>query len=139
MSERVGLALLGRELAQRLPDDLLEGRDGMRNSPERASAFTFAEAHTDDGLKRFRVHVGDRGSDRTAVRRAVSVSELELGGRSASHDERPVMRSAVMRDAKRDEIVHQVFSAFAPSHEVMRLRKSRVPAPGDATFPAVSA
>jgi hypothetical protein len=133
------LALLRSKLAQRLPDHVLEGSDGMRNSCESASAFTFAEAHTDERLKRFRVHVGDGGSDGTTVRRAVSVSELELGGRSASHDERAVMRSAVMGDAKRDEIVHQMLPAFAPSHEVMRLRKSRVPAPGHATFPAVSA
>ena len=49
------------------------------------------------------------------------------------------MNSAVMGSAKRDEIFGVVVAAFRAKPDVVRLDKDRMPAPGDATFPAVPA
>ena len=47
------------------------------------------------------------------------------------------MNGAVMSCAKRDEIFRVVVAAFRPKPDVVRLAKDRVPAPGNATSPAV--
>jgi len=49
------------------------------------------------------------------------------------------MNGAVMGSAEREEIFGVVVAAFRPKPDVVRLDKDRVPAPGDATFPAVPA
>src|SRR6187399_1684083 len=127
-------ALLMSELAKRLPDDLLERRDRMRNAGESAVGFGFAKAHTNEGLKRLCACVSDGGTDGAAVRSAIGVGEREPGSGRARDDERAVVGSAVVGAAQGEEIGDQVFPAFAATLEVMRFRKDRVPATGDATF-----
>jgi hypothetical protein len=97
----------------------------MRKACESAFGFTFTEAHPDEGLKRFRARVGDRGSDGAAIRSAVSVGEREPGRRRTGDDERAAVGGAVMGSAKDDEIVDEMFPALAATLEVVRLRKVR--------------
>src|SRR4029079_8708252 len=127
------------ELAKRLPDDLLERRDRMRNAGESAVGFGFAKAHTNEGLKRLCACVSDGGTDGAAVRSAIGVGEKEPGSGSARDDERAVVGSAVVSAAEGKEIGDEVFPAFTATLEMVRLRKDRVPATGDATFRTVSA
>jgi len=105
------LLLLGSELAQRLPDELLEGGNGIRDFHESALGITLAEAEASEGLKGFRSHVGNSGAHDAAVRRAVSVEEMRRGSR-ARDDEPALMNGAVMGPAERDEILGVVVAAF---------------------------
>ena len=134
-----GLALLRSELAKRLPNDLFERTDGMRNACQSALRFTLAEAHADESLKRLRACVSDGGTDGAAVRSAIGVGEKEPGSGRARDDERAVVGSAVVGPAQGEEIGDEVFPAFAATLEMVRLRKDRVPATGYATFRTVSA
>ena len=70
--------LLVSELAERLPDDLLEGGNGLRDSCERALHLAFAEAQVGEGSKGFRTRIGNGGLGRASVGRAVGMGEMEV-------------------------------------------------------------
>jgi len=107
------------ELAKRLPDDLLERRDRMRNASESALRFNLAETHADESLKRLCSRVSDGGTDGAPVRGAIGVGEREPGSGSTRDDERAVVGSAVVGAAEGEEIGDEVFAAFAATLEIV--------------------
>src|SRR6187399_3364752 len=87
--------LLRRKLAKRRDDQRLELGDGARNSCEAALGFALAVAHPPQGLKGLRTDVGKRGDDRTAVRRAIRMREMQDRGSRARNEEPPLVNGKV--------------------------------------------
>ena len=108
---RVPRLLLRSELAQRLPNELLNGRDGSRTSCESALGVTLAEAKASERLKGFRPNIGSSWGDGATVGRAVRVRETRRG-RGAGDDEPALVDGEVVGSAKRNEIFGVVISAF---------------------------
>jgi len=123
------------KLAQRLPDELLDVGDRIRNSRERALGFSLAEAQGDQSLKGFRSRLGKSGTDRPAIGRAVGVREPQVRRGRPRDDELAVVNRAVVSRAEIDEAFEGVFAAFGPKDDVVHVREDRVPAAGNATFP----
>jgi hypothetical protein len=131
------LALLRSELAERLPDSLLEGGDGIRGFCESALGLALAEAQAPEGLKGFGPYIGSGCANGGAVGRPVRVREVRRGSRPRNDEPAPV-DGEVMGTAKRDEILGVVVATFGPKPDVMRLRKRRVPTARDATSSAIA-
>ena len=72
------MLLLTSELAERVADELLEGRDGIWNACESAFDLAVAESHAGEGSKRLRTRIGSGGSDGAAVARALGVGEIKV-------------------------------------------------------------
>ena len=105
------MLLLGRELAKRLPDELLEGRDGDRNFGESALGITLAKAQASEGLKGFRPRIGSSWGDDATVGRAIGMSETRRRSR-ARDDEPALVDGEVMSSAERNEIFGIVIAAL---------------------------
>jgi hypothetical protein len=129
---------MGSEFAQRLPDQLLEGADPIRDLCESALGIALAEAQAPERVKGFRPYLNSSCAHRGAVARPVRMGEMWRGSRSRDDEPAPV-DGEVMSTAKREEIFRVVVAAFRPESDVMGLRKNRVPTTGDATFAAVAA
>ena len=108
----VGVLLLRSELAERLADEPLEGRDGLGNSCQGAFGLAFAEAHAGQRTKGLRPRIGNSGSDGAAVGRAVGMGEIQVRGSRPRDDERAGVDGPVVRSAEGHEVFGGVRSVF---------------------------
>ena len=84
----------------------------MWNSREGASDLAVAEAHTREGSKGFRTHIGNGGGDGAAIGSAVCVGELQVRGRRARDGELAFVDAAVVGAAEGHEVFGGVRSVF---------------------------
>jgi hypothetical protein len=102
---------MGSELAERVPDELVEGGDGIRDLCENALGVALAEAKAQKRLKGLLPYIGSSWTDGATVRRAVGVEEARQGSR-ARDDEPALVDGEMMGSAERNEIVGVMVATF---------------------------
>ncbi|HEX5100544.1 MAG TPA: hypothetical protein VFV94_13640, partial [Polyangiaceae bacterium] len=108
-----------------MPNDILEGATSLRDPRKSALGFSLPETQSRQRLKGLRMCIGNCCADSAAVRRAVSMDDVQLRSR-ARENEPAFVDGSVMRAAQRDEILDVVAAVLRPKLDVMHVREHRV-------------